>query len=123
MPDDESIVPKAICSRKPLVSIIVPCYNGQSFIAEAIESAQAQTYRNIEIVVVDDGSTDGTPAIVSCYPVRFVQESHRGVSAARNRGIIVSKGEYLVFLIVMTGFSPVRWLRGLKLWSAVRTAV
>lgn len=98
MPADESFVSKNGGSREPLVSIIIPCYNSRKFIADAIESALAQNYGSIEVVVVDDGSTDGTPAIVQSYPVRFVQETHQGVSAARNRGIRTSIGEYLVFL-------------------------
>ncbi len=98
MPDNGSVAAEKSVCRKPLVSIIVPCYNCRNFVAEAIESALAQNYGNIEVVVVDDGSTDGSPAIVQRYPVQFLQETHRGVSAARNRGMSVSAGEYLVFL-------------------------
>jgi len=98
MPDNGSVTADTNVRRKPLVSIIVPCYNCRNFVAEAIESALAQTYENIEIVVVDDGSTDGSPVIAQGYPVQFVQETHCGVSAARNRGVRASSGEYLVFL-------------------------
>jgi glycosyltransferase involved in cell wall biosynthesis len=98
MPDNAFVVPLNGGPRMPLVSIIVPAYNCRKFLAEAIESAFAQTYKNIEVVVIDDGSTDGSPAIARSYPVRFVQETHQGVSAARNRGIRESIGEYLIFL-------------------------
>lgn len=82
----------------PLVSVIIPCYNCIEFISEAIESALTQTYPRIEVIVVDDGSTDGSSEIIAHYPVRHIQSLHEGVSAARNRGIRQSKGEYIVFL-------------------------
>lgn len=84
--------------RLQLVSIIIPCYNCRKFIGEAIESALGQSYRSVEVIVVDDGSSDGTAEIVSDYPVKLVRERHQGVSEARNRGIDASSGEYLVFL-------------------------
>jgi glycosyltransferase involved in cell wall biosynthesis len=85
-------------SAGPLVSIIIPCYNGRQFVGEAIESAFAQSYRNIEVVVVDDGSTDGSSEVIKSYPVLFVQGEHGGVSVARNLGVAASHGEFLVFL-------------------------
>jgi len=84
--------------RIPLVSIIIPCYNCRQFVAQAIESAFAQGYSNVEVLVVDDGSNDGSAQIALSYPVRFFQQEHQGVSAARNLGIRASLGEYLVFL-------------------------
>ncbi len=98
MPDTRSDVSENGDRRKPSVSIIIPCYNCRRFVAQAIESALSQSYTNVEVVVVDDGSTDGSSAIAQRYPVRFLQEAHRGVSAARNRGFRESLGEYLVFL-------------------------
>jgi glycosyltransferase involved in cell wall biosynthesis len=98
MLDNSSDAPVKGDCLKPLVTIVVPCYNCRQFVAEAIESTLAQRYANVEVVVVDDGSTDGTPAIVQRYPVRFVQGTHQGVSSARNLGIRASLGEYLVFL-------------------------
>lgn len=83
---------------KPRVSIVIPCYNCHTFVSESIESALGQSYGNVEVVVVDDGSTDVTPQIAQSYPVRFVQGTHQGVSAARNLGIRASTGEYLMFL-------------------------
>src|SRR5579862_6132693 len=84
MPDTGPDVSAIGGSSTPLVSVIIPCYNGRLFVAEAIESALAQTYANVEIVVVDDGSTDGSPEIIKSYPILFVQGSHQGVSVARN---------------------------------------
>ena len=81
-----------------LVSIVIPCYNGAQYLATAIESALGQTHSNVEVIVVDDGSTDASAAIVSRYPVRVVHGSRKGVSAARNRGIAESRGKYLIFL-------------------------
>ena len=82
------------------VSVIVPCHNGAKFLADAIDSILAQTYPALEILVVDDGSTDGTEAIVRQYaaPVRYIRQTCQGVSVARNTGIQASRGNYLVFL-------------------------
>ena len=82
------------------VSVIVPCHNGAEFLAEAIASILAQTYPALEILVIDDGSTDGTEAIVAQYaaPVRYIRQTCQGVSVARNIGIQASQGKYLVFL-------------------------
>jgi glycosyltransferase involved in cell wall biosynthesis len=82
----------------PLVSVIIPCYNGEAFLAEAIESALAQTYQPVEIIVVDDGSTDSSPAIAHKYPVRYIRQYNRGLTKTRNRGVRESRGEYIVFL-------------------------
>ena len=84
--------------RTPLVSVIIPCYNCHQFVAQAIESAFEQRGSNVEVLVVDDGSTDGSAQIALSYPVRLFQQNHQGVSAARNLGIRASLGEYLVFL-------------------------
>jgi glycosyltransferase involved in cell wall biosynthesis len=83
----------------PLVSIVIPCYNQGDFIAQAIDSALSQTYRPIEVIVVDDGSTDSTGANACRYPaVCYLVQPNQGVSAARNRGLEASHGEFLVFL-------------------------
>ena len=84
--------------RRPLVSVIIPCYNGEAYLEEAIESALAQTYQPVEIIVVDDGSTDGSPAVAHRFPVRYLRQYNRGLTETRNRGIRESRGEYLVFL-------------------------
>lgn len=82
------------------VSVIVPCHNGAEFLADAIDSILAQTYPVLEILVIDDGSTDGTEAIAAQYaaPVHYIRQACQGVSVARNAGIQASRGDYLVFL-------------------------
>ncbi len=89
--------------RNPLVSVIIPCLNRETLIGQAIESALGQTYQNVEIVVVNDGSTDGTEKAVQNYfssgKVRyFKHEVNKGIPAARNTGIRNSLGDYVAFL-------------------------
>ncbi len=85
-------------SISPLFSVIIPVYNRASFIKEAIESVLKQTYKNFELIVVDDGSTDETPQIIANYPVKLIRQSNRGVSAARNAGIRMARGEIIALL-------------------------
>ena len=85
--------------EQPLISIIITTYNHCQFIAEAIESALGQTYQNIEIIVIDDGSTDNTSEIVKQYPsVVYFYQTNKGLSAARNTGIEKATGEFILFL-------------------------
>jgi glycosyltransferase involved in cell wall biosynthesis len=82
-----------------LVSVVVPVYNGGRWIAEAIESVRAQSYRPIEIIAIDDGSADDSAAIVGGYAdVRVVRQSNTGCAGARNRGIAESRGEFVAFI-------------------------
>jgi glycosyltransferase involved in cell wall biosynthesis len=83
-----------------LVSTIIPAFNAERTIAQAIESALAQQYNSHEIVVVNDGSTDATAKILERYRgrLRIVNQENRGAAAARNAGIAYSNGEYLAFL-------------------------
>lgn len=85
---------------QPLVSVIIPCYNREKYVSEAIDSVLAQSYPNIEIVVVDDGSTDNSVEVVKSYNerVNLVEQENKGSSAARNTGIQNSHGELLIFL-------------------------
>ncbi len=84
----------------PLVSVIIPTYNRAALVAEALASVKAQTFRDFEIVVVDDGGTDGTWEVLSdCGEIRARRHPHRrGVSAARNTGINAARGQWLAFL-------------------------
>lgn len=85
---------------KPLVSVIIPNYNYARYIREAIDSALAQTYPNIEVIVVDDGSKDESQKISESYGDRIITilQENSGVAAARNNGVKNSSGEYLAFL-------------------------
>jgi glycosyltransferase involved in cell wall biosynthesis len=83
----------------PLVTVIITAYNHARYLQDAIESVLSQTCSNFEIIVVDDGSTDNTREVATCYPeVKYIWQENRGLSAARNTGIINSRGTYLVFL-------------------------
>ena len=84
--------------EKPLVSIIIPTYNYRRYLANATESALRQTYQNIEIIVVDDGSTDNTKDIAKEYPIRYFYQRHQGVAVALNNGIRLSHGDFFVCL-------------------------
>ncbi|PSB57682.1 glycosyltransferase family 2 protein [Chamaesiphon polymorphus CCALA 037] len=85
-------------SNFPLVSVIIPVYNRERYLAEAIESVLAQTYPAIELIVVDDGSSDRSAEIACSYPVRYHYQPNAGMSAARNAGIALSTGRFLAFL-------------------------
>lgn len=86
---------------KPLVSILVPAFNTEEFLAEALTSALAQTWPRTEIIVVDDGSTDGTPAIARRFAsgrVKVVAQEHQGAAAARNAAFALSQGDFIQWL-------------------------
>lgn len=87
-------------SDLPLISIIIPCYNAERYVGEAIESALAQTYPNKEVIVMNDGSTDGSLEVIKSFGDRIRWETgpNRGGSAARNRGIELARGELIQFL-------------------------
>lgn len=81
------------------VSIVIPCYNAARFIGEAVGSACAQTGADVEVIVVDDGSTDGSARAVARWPqVRIVRQRNAGLASARNAGAKVSRGPLLIFL-------------------------
>ena len=86
--------------ERPLISCIVPVYNGELYLKEALDSIQAQTYSPMEIIAVDDGSTDGTPEIIASYGerVRHVHQSNSGPAAACNTGMRSASGEFFAFL-------------------------
>lgn len=84
-----------------MISIIMPVYNNERFITEAIESVLKQTYSNWELIIVDDGSTDGTRDVIMKYvshKVHYIYQANQGPSVARNKGLDLAKGEYIAFL-------------------------
>jgi glycosyltransferase involved in cell wall biosynthesis len=81
-----------------LVSVIVPAYNAEPFIGEALDSAFAQHYDPLEVIVVDDGSSDRTAEVASCYDVQLIRQPNRGPAAARNAGLALARGEYFAIL-------------------------
>ncbi len=86
-----------------LVSVVIPTYNRADCLAQTLSSVFAQTHREIEILLVDDGSTDGTRALVErCWSgdsrLRYIQQPNGGVSAARNRGMREARGAYIALL-------------------------
>ena len=86
-----------------LISVIVPVYNVMPYLREAIDSVRNQSYRNLEIIIVDDGSTDGSEEICSHYAkidkrIRLIKQPNKGLSAARNVGLDLATGEYVTFL-------------------------
>lgn len=99
----------------PLVSIVIPCYNQGNYLRQAIESVLSQDYPRIELIVLDDGSTDDTQAVLAAYAGRFHSESHsnRGQAATLNKGWGMSRGEVLSYLAADDFLLP----------GAVRTSV
>jgi glycosyltransferase involved in cell wall biosynthesis len=98
----------------PIVSIVIPCYRQAHFLPESVESALSQTYKNTEVVVVNDGSDDETESLARGYGerIRYVSQKNAGLSSARNAGGRVAAGEYLLFLDAddLLHEEAVRWL-------------
>ena len=95
----------------PLVSIIIPCYNKAQYLGETLESVAAQTYPNIEVIVVDDDSPDNTKEVVDRYlqqmgNLNYLHQLNQGPSAARNNGIRASRGKYVMALDADDLLSP-----------------
>ena len=87
--------------EKPLVSVIVPVYNYARYLAEAVESVLNQTYQSLEVIVIDDGSTDQSGAVAKSFAgrgVRYCQQVHAGIGPARNKGVELARGDFLAFL-------------------------
>ena len=84
----------------PLVCVVIPCYNAEKYVGEAIRSALSQTYPNVEVIVIDDGSTDGSLDVIRSFggAIRWESGPNRGGSAARNRGVELARGELIQFL-------------------------
>jgi hypothetical protein len=102
-PSDPGIV-----SAVPRVSVVVPCWNAERYLAASLDSALAQEGVPVEVLVADDGSSDGTPAVLARYAdrVRVLHQDHRGPAAARNACLRVARGEYVALLDADDRFLP-----------------
>ena len=90
-------------NREALISVIIPVYNGEKYLASCVENIREQTYRNLEIIIINDGSSDGTGQVCERLQkmydnVRIITLGDEGVSAARNAGIEAAKGEFITFV-------------------------
>ena len=94
----------------PTISVVIPVFNGEQWLREAIDSALNQTYPPLEIIVVDDGSADGSPEIASSYPppVRVVRQENAGAAVTRNRGVEGSRGRLIAFLDADDWWEPTK---------------
>lgn len=85
-----------------MVSVVIPVFNGAPFVTKAVASVRAQTVKDVEILVVDDGSTDGTPAVLAdlqqTMEITWFQQDHGGPAHSRNKGITAAKGEFVALL-------------------------
>ncbi|MBW4647117.1 MAG: glycosyltransferase [Kastovskya adunca ATA6-11-RM4] len=108
-----------------LVSVIIPCFNAQKWVAEAIDSCLKQTYPQIEIIVIDDGSTDNSLEIVKSYKDKVIWETgaNRGGNYARNRGFTLSKGEYIQYLDADDYLLPEKIEKQVQALEATKTDV
>ncbi len=83
-------------AETPLVSVVIPAYNAEEYVAAALDSVLAQDWQPFEVVVVDDGSSDGTGTIVQSYPgIRYIRQENAGAAAARNTAIANTRGEFV----------------------------
>ena len=88
---------------EPLISVIVPVYKVEQYLGRCVESLLAQTYKNVEIILVDDGSPDSCPAMCDEYAAKYekiqvIHQENKGLSGARNTGIDHAKGDFLAFV-------------------------
>ena len=92
------------------VSVVMPCFNGQETIERSIKSVLAQTYLNVELLVINDGSTDDSEQVIQSIEsekIRYLRQGNAGVSSARNKGIELAKGEFIAFLDADDTWEPV----------------
>ncbi len=104
--------------KQPLVSILIPCYNSEQWLAETLESALAQTWKNIEVIVVDDGSKDNSIAIAKGFEsskVKVIRQENQGQSAAENRALQEAQGDLIQYLDADDLLSPDKIERQIKL--------
>lgn len=100
----------------PVISVIIPVFNGASEVSRAIESALAQTYGRVEVIVVNDGSTDQTREVLDQFGdrIRAIHQSNGGLAAARNAGILAATGEWVAFLDHDDSWQPEKLIRQMQ---------
>jgi teichuronic acid biosynthesis glycosyltransferase TuaG len=107
----------------PAVSVIIPAYNAEPFLARAIRSVEAQTFRDFELIVVDDGSGDGTARVARSFPgVQCVRRPHLGAAAARNYGLGEAHGELVAFLDADDEWLPEKLARQLEFMESLSSS-
>jgi len=108
-------------TSQPLVTAVIPCFNAAATLLRAIASVRGQSYPNIEIIAVDDGSRDGTPALLrqqEALGVRVITQANAGAAAARNAAIAVARGEFLAFLDADDEWHPDKIARQINLLTS-----
>jgi glycosyltransferase involved in cell wall biosynthesis len=102
---------------RPRVSVVIPVFNQERYLAEAVQSALEQTLQPTEVIVVDDGSTDRSPSIARGFAerIRYVRQTNVGVAAARNRGALLAEGEFVAFLDSDDAWLPEKVVRQVAL--------
>lgn len=107
-------------AEAPLVSVVIPAYNAAWCVGRAVDSVLAQSFRDFELIVVDDGSTDATPAVLGAYAkaIRVVRKVNGGMSSARNAGIDAAGGSLIAFLDSDDYWAPEKLARQLELLNA-----
>jgi glycosyltransferase involved in cell wall biosynthesis len=107
------------------ISVVIPCYNATKFLRSTLDSVLAQTLPALEVIVVDDGSTDDSAAIAESYgpPIRVIRQPNQGESVARNRGIAEAKGDWLAFLDADDWWLPEKLAEQAKLMSLPVAAI
>ena len=91
------------CDKSPKVTVIIPVYNAEKYLADTLRSILSQTFTNFEVICIDDGSTDKSADILSMYEkkdkrIKVVKQENKGVIVARNNAVKLSKGEFIYFL-------------------------
>ena len=84
--------------KKPKFSIIVPVYNTEKYVKRCLDSIKSQSFKDYEVIIVNDGSTDNSSDTISKYPYKVINQENQGLSMARNNGVKDANGEYLIFL-------------------------
>ncbi len=112
MSRDPMTIEKGFDSSQPLVTVIVPSYNHEQYVSQAIESVVSQTYQNIEIIVIDDGSTDRSVQMINRlaekYRLTVIVRENRGLSRTLNEGVALARGRYISFVASDDYYFPCR---------------